>query len=231
MWFKFNGISSKEFPDLVVKKLPTISSTPNLLEEISIEGKGSAFRIKGKKLRNKTIECYLRTNVNIDAIIEWLGTDQEVTMVTSDEPDKTYYVRVNEEIAFSKASRLRVFSIPLTIMPYKYDADTKIEFQDGQEFTVDNNNSLSCYPYILLSNPSSQISISLDGEEICSVGPIEEGVDTSIHIDCQRYKVYNNRNVMYNVKMKGDFFSLEKGEHIITISGSAGTFFPMFRWR
>lgn len=246
MWFELNGKSSEEFKNLVVKKLPVISSTPSVYEEIEIPGRGNVYRRKGRKNRDKSIECYLRNADDIDNIISWLSVDEEVVLKTSDEPDMSYYVRINDEINFEKAHRLRVFSIPLIIMPYKYDLDSVFTVTSGTKLNISKDCSLECYPLIELYDiNSSIIGIYVNGDWISNIIPPDTA--NKINIDSQRFKITDQNGEMLNKWMNGDFpifkevlhevkvdedgNKVEKECVSIRITGASANVYPRYRWR
>lgn len=114
-----NGISSTEFPGLLIQTLPPIVK-PKMRSNIeTIDGRdGDMVTVLGYSSYEKEFLIGLSYKYNIDDIIAFLNTHGTVTF--SNESGKYYRYQILEQIDFEKLIRFKTARVKMHVQPFKY---------------------------------------------------------------------------------------------------------------
>ena len=213
----WNNKDSREIKGLLISELPPITKPQLRVKETVIDGvDGSIIEELGYESYDKTISIGLNIGADIDSVIEYLSGSGEI--IFSNEPTKYYKAQIINRIDYARLARYRVANVAFRVQPFKYATD---EFEisnnaNKTEMTVVNIGNHTSKPIITIKG-SGLVELSVNGALICRYA-FPSGEDAVI-IDSEKQDAYYG-NLLKNRNMIGDFPSLEKGNNVISWSGT-----------
>ena len=187
------------------------------VEETVIGGvDGSIIEELGYESYDKTVTVGLRVGADVDKIIEFFTGNGE--LVFSNEPDKYYIARIIKRVDYQRLLRYRVATVTFRVQPFKYD---RVEIareatSERQSMIVENLGNHTSKPLIILSG-SGTVELSVNGNVVCRYTfPSDEN---SVWIDSEKQDAYWG-DTLKNRNMIGEFPVFEKGNNVITWSGT-----------
>lgn len=187
MGFVFNGTTSKSMG--VLTKMTTENRVPDLNNyTIEIAGKNGLLDL-GSTLSERIIEisCLIppkKTDAALlaakDGIVDWLNPDRDVcALILDTEPERVYYARLQDGVAFSKVAR-HSSEFDLTFFcpdPFGYAIDDEVFeiTKEGADTVTRKLGNTSSDPVYLLrgaidSSSSSHITITTNNSELKIAG-------------------------------------------------------------
>ena len=213
----WNGKDSREIKGLLISELPPISKPRMRVKETVIDGvDGSIIEELGYESYDKPIAIGLKIGADIDEIIEYFIGNGEV--IFSNEPNKYYRASIINGIDYARLSRYRVAKIIFRVQPFKYDNEELEIYNNanGQEMNVVNAGNYFSKPLITIKG-TGKVVLSVNGNMICDY-TFPEKEDTVI-LDCEKQDAYLG-SLLKNRNMNGDFPVLQKGNNVISWSGT-----------
>ena len=213
----WNGQDSRDLSGLLICELPPITKPNMRVKETAIDGvDGSLIEELGYESYDKTIAVGLKIGADIDKIIEYFTGNGEI--VFSNEPDKYYVARITKGIDYNRLLRYRVAVVTFRVQPFKYDRVevARQETSEKQSMTIENIGNHTAKPIITITG-SGTVELSVNGNTIFRY-EFPEGENTVV-IDSEKQDAYLG-SVLKNRNMVGEFPVFEKGNNIISWSGS-----------
>ena len=213
----WNGKDSREIKGLLISELPPITKPRVRVKETFIDGvDGSIIEELGYESYDKFITVGLKIGADVDAITEYFTGNGEI--IFSNEPNKYYRACIINGIDYARLSRFRVAKVTFRVQPFKYDYE-EIEIYantENQSISITNDGNYTAKPIITIKGEGTVV-LSLNGNMICRY-TFPSGEDTVI-LDSEKQDAYLD-NVLKNRNMVGDFPVIEKGENVISWSGT-----------
>lgn len=213
----WNNKDSREIEGLMICGLPPITKPQMRVKETVVDGvDGSLIEELGYESYDKTISIGLKSGADIDSIIGYFTGSGEI--VFSNEPDKYYKANIIKGIDYARLLRYRVANVTLRVQPFKYDrVETEIVANvDRNSVVVGNLGNHTSKPLITVAG-SGIVEFSVNGDTICRY---EFGEETeTVILDSEKQDAYLG-NVLKNRNMNGEFPVFEKGDNILSWSGT-----------
>jgi predicted phage tail component-like protein len=211
---------SRDISGLLISELPPITKPQTRVKETVIDGvDGSIIEELGYESYDKTIAVGLKIGADVDEIIEYFTGNGQITF--SNEPNKYYIARIIKNIDYLRLSRYRVATVTFRVQPFKYDnAEPEIyNTTSKQELPVVNLGNHTAKPLITIKG-TGMVELRVNGTTICRY-EFPSGENTVI-LDSEKQDAYLG-NILKNRNMLGDFPILQKGENVISWSGTVET--------
>ena len=213
----WNNKNSQSINGLLISELPPISKPRMRVKETVIDGvDGSVIEELGYESYDKTIAVGVKNGANIDSIIEYFTGNGEV--IFSNEPNKYYRATIINGIDYARLLRYRVAMVTFKVQPFKY-ANGEVEIHTAganQEMTVTNSGNYTAKPLITIKG-SGTVVLSVNKNMVCQY-TFPNGEDT-VMLDSEKQDAYLG-SLLRNRKMYGNFPILEKGDNVISWSGT-----------
>lgn len=213
----WNNKDSRNIKGLLICELPPITKPQMRVKEMMIDGvDGSIVEELGYESYDKSIAVGLKIGADVDEIIEYFTGNGNI--IFSNEPNKYYIARIIKNIDYARLSRYRVAKVTFRVQPFKYD-NTEVEIYnlgDKKEVSVSNIGNYTAKPLITIKGTGTVV-LSVNGNTICRY-TFPSGEDTVI-LDSEKQDAYLG-NVLKNRNMVGDFPVIEKGDNVISWSGT-----------
>lgn len=213
----WNKKDSRNINGLLISELPPVTKPQMRVKETVIDGvDGSIIEELGYESYDKTVAIGLKIGADIDEIIEYFTGNGDI--IFSNEPDKYYIARIIKGIDYGRLSRYRVAKVTFRVQPFKYDND-EIEisnYNNSQELSVSNIGNHTAKPLITIKGTGT-VALSVNGNAICRY-EFPNGGDTVI-LDSEKQDAYFG-SVLKNRNMVGEFPILQKGNNVISWSGT-----------
>lgn len=170
--FYFNGVNSKDAYGVIVQYKPTRKpASRNILVGSPTNRNGSIIRDLGTYPNtNIELSCWFKLGKStVDDINDWLNTPDYVDFIPWYDPDFTYRVKVSEEPEMGYASadnNYVVFSLKLTVLPFKYQTTT---YKTAQTIT---SGSIITNPFKYNAFPIFNITSAGAGDVVLTVGGV-----------------------------------------------------------
>jgi phage-related protein len=177
---------------------------------------GSIIEELGYESYDKPIVVGLKIGADVDEITEYFTGNGEV--IFSNEPTKYYRASIINGIDYARLARYRVAKIVFRVQPFKYDNE-ELELYNNvnsQEMNVVNTGNYMAKPLITLKGTGAVV-LSVNGNMICRY-TFPEGEDTVI-LDGEIQDAYLG-SLLKNRNMEGDFPVLQKGNNVLSWSGT-----------
>lgn len=213
----WNNKNSQSINGLLISELPPISKPQMRVKETVVDGvDGSVIEELGYESYNKTIAVGLKNGADVDEIIEYFTGNGEITF--SNEPNKYYRATIINGIDYARLLRYRVATVTFRVQPFKYaKGEEEIFSNDGeQQITVTNNGNYTAKPLITIKG-AGMVILSVNGNMVCQY-TFPDGEDT-VMLDSEKQDAYLG-SLLRNRTMYGDFPILEKGDNVISWSGT-----------
>lgn len=208
-YFIFKGISSDNFKNLIIEKLPPIVAPPLRFEKHEIDG-SSIIEIEelGYDTYDRPILLGFRDH-NIYEISNWLKGKGR--LILSNEPDKYYDAVILDRIDYNQVLRFTKAEISFLVQPYKHAVDE----EETEARTLINQGNTECLPLMTIYG-SGKVSVFVNDIKQCDIT-----VDNYVTLDGEEKEAYkgdlsNRRNRV----MIGDFPVFKPGENEITFTGN-----------
>lgn len=226
-YFIMDGIHSKDLGIKVIK-LPKISRAKERVNKYEIAGRsGSLYEFENTfDNYQKTVECILLPNANIDNLFNVLRGTKE--FIFSNELDKKYKVMISNVIDLDYVLRkYKSFILQFDTFPFKYSASELADFLEiTKATTIYNKGNLKSEPIITIFG-RGDINININNK-IYSLSNVNE----KITINSEIMEVYKNNENQNNKYTADDFPLLDVGENNISWSGEVVKIEiePKWRW-
>lgn len=244
-YFIFNDIDSRDM-GVVVRALPPLVRPTERITQVTVPGRhGKLIMTEGDEPTydnyTKTVDCYIRPDVDIAELLNWLRGSGKV--IFSNDPEYAYSARIYSEISLEKIMRghqHRAFSLSFLCDPCKEQAipDPAV----SMALVDSNNNDLTSGT---LYNPGNiparpLITVTVEGTLTLTVNDVEftvtdtnNGASATIKIDCDA-EMATNADGTANLTSYtyGYFPTLVPGLNTIEWDGdlTALTILPRWRW-
>lgn len=213
----WKGKNSQNINGLLICELPPITKPKVRVKETVIEGvDGSIIEELGYESYDKTIAVGLKNGADIDKVIEYFTGNGQI--IFSNEPNKYYIARQISGIDYARLLRYRTAKVTFRVQPFKYD-NTEVEIYNSpnkQELSITNLGNHTAKPIITIKGTGT-VELRVNGNAICRY-TFPSGEDTVI-LDSEKQDAYWG-NLLKNRAMTGDFPILEKGNNVISWSGT-----------
>ena len=227
----WNGKNSQDLKGLIISELPHISRPAMRVQITEVEGKNGDFIDDiGYSSYDKSLKIGLYGDYDIDEISSFFSGSGEV--IFSNEPDKYYSAKINEQIDFERLVKFRTATVKFHTQPFKYlvgeqAVETEITGETTQ-ILITNQGLEKSKPVITLTG-SGKVEVSVNGYAQFEVN-IDDGYITVDSLLEECYK--DNLNTLKNRSMGGEFPTLNTGENMITWTGNLTKIkiHPMSRW-
>jgi predicted phage tail component-like protein len=162
------------------------------------------------------------------AISAWLFSENEETLIFSDEPTKEYRVRFNSNADLEQIIDMGQGQISFTAFdPFAYDTYETTKLGAGDSDTYENTGTFKTYPRIRIVPNATVNSIKIFNETNGQTISYNASVPawSVIIFDCEENRVYmeaTGESVMQNIDLSTEFFALEVGSNTIRVEPSAG---------
>lgn len=229
-WINWKGIKSDTFKELVICELPPIVKPEMKAKAIHIDGiDGSIIEELGYQSYDKPIIIGLKRGYDIDNIIEYFSGSGEV--IFSNEPDKKYRAVIVNGVDYERALRYRVAKVIFHTQPYKYSATETTKSVDTStltSYTINNKGNTKSKPKMAITG-SGEIEVKLNGITQF-IYNFPDG-ETTVTFDSELQDAYDD-GILKNRNMNGNFIELEKGDNVISWTGTITniTFENWSRW-
>lgn len=213
----WNNKDSRDIKGLLICELPPIAKPNMRVKETVIDGAdGSIIEELGYESYDKTVSVGLKIGADVDEIIEYFTGNGEI--VFSNEPNKYYIARIVKGVEYNRLLRYRTAKVTFRVQPFKYHSTEEDRYATSasQSLIVENIGNHTAKPLITIKGEGTVV-LSLNGTAICQY-TFPEGEDTVI-IDCEKQDAYLG-TTLKNRNMIGEFPIFEKGNNIITWSGT-----------
>ena len=215
----WNNKESKDIKGLIICELPPITKPKMRVKETVIDGvDGSIIEELGYESYNKSISIGLKTNADIDEVIEYFTGNGEV--IFSNEPNKYYKARIINSIDYARLLRFRKATVTFRVQPFKYDL-LEIERQANSErnsMIIENIGNYTSKPLITITG-SGEVTLKVNGSTICTY--TFDNNDTVI-LDSEKQDAYLG-NVLKNRNMIGEFPIFQKGNNTLLCDGNVSS--------
>ena len=220
-----NGVSSKQYPSLLIEELPFIQMPQKKVEVIEMDGRSGTLTITDDCYGNtqKTMKCKLRGSENLDSISMWLQDCNKV--VFSNRPDRYYKAIINSQIDFERSlANNRSFSVTFDCQPFGYLLDnTQIDITT-KNYHFAGKGSYWSEPIITVYGYGN-INLSVNDTYITL-----KNVDEYITINTEKKRTHKESTILKDRKV-GDFPTLSPISNVITWSGSVRRIEIIPNWR
>jgi predicted phage tail component-like protein len=213
----WGGKDSRDIKGLLISELPPITKPNMRVKETVIDGvDGSIIEDLGYESYDKTIAIGLKIGADLDKIIEFFTGNGEI--VFSNEPDKYYIARIIKNIDYERLLRYRVAKVIFRVQPFKYN---RVEVpreatSERQSMIVENIGNHTSKPLITLRGAGT-VELSINDTAICQYTfPSDEN---TVLLDSEKQDAYWG-DTLKNRNMYGEFPVFEKGNNVISWSGS-----------
>lgn len=213
----WNNKDSREIEGLLVCNLPPITKPQMRVKETVVDGvDGSLIEELGYESYDKTVSIGLKSGADVDSIIGYFTGSGEI--VFSNEPDKYYKANIIRGIDYARLLRYRVANVTFRVQPFKYDrVETEIVANaDRKSVVVGNLGNHTSKPLITVAG-SGTVEFSVNGNTICRYDFTEE--TETVILDSEKQDAYLGI-VLKNRNMHGDFPVFEKGDNVLSWSGT-----------
>lgn len=213
----WNNQDSRSIDGLLICELPPITKPQVRVKETIIDGvDGSIIEELGYESYDKTIAVGLKIGADVDEIMEYFTGDGEI--IFSNEPNKYYIARIISRIDYARLSRYRTAKVTFRVQPFKYDNSEVELYKSGsnKEMAVVNIGNHTSKPIITIKG-SGTVELKVNGTAICRYTFPNEG--DMVIIDSEKQDAYYGNQLM-NRNMIGDFPVLQKGDNVISWSGT-----------
>ena len=208
---------SREIEGLIICELPPITKPNMRVKETVIDGvDGSIIEELGYESYDKTISIGLKVGANIDNIIEYFTGSGDI--IFGNEHNKYYKARIIKNIDYKRLLRYRTATVTFRVQPFKYDG-TEVDMvvtSENQNLIVHNDGNYTAKPLITIVGEGT-VELSISGNAICRY-TFPTGEDTVI-LDSEKQDAYLG-STLKNRNMVGDFPVFEKGNNVLTWSGT-----------
>lgn len=212
--FTFNNIVSSSY-DIIIKKMPPITSPLRNIETIKIDGRNGNLHIDNGTydVKNITIECVVTTNDHINDIKGWLTGIGTISFST--EPNVVYDCVVKNQIALDKyLTHLREFPLQLELFPIGKSTTLTTVTKTTSPATFTVGGTIGAKP-ILEVKGTGEATITLNGTAFTL-----STCDTTAYIvDCDLQNV-TKASVQKNSEFVGTFPSLIIGTNNLSWTGT-----------
>jgi len=230
--FNFGGKNSYSDYGIVISKRPDIPSPKRRVNYIDIPGRSSSVRYDEKTYGDITIsvECGLKSREDlmgkIDEIKGWLFNTGESELTFSFQEDRKYIAQVVNSIDFNQVFKyLSKFPIVFNCRPFKYALqNTLITLTQSGEI-INNPGTIESSPVITVYG-TGDITLNINGRGIQLYGITNKIIINSEIMDC-----YDDAMSNLNFKMAGEFPKLDKGENILSFTGTVVKIEVLPNWR
>lgn len=206
-YFIYNNRDSRDY-DIVVNKLPPISSAPKRYEEVVVAGKdGATFNEEGYSTYEKQLTITIMDKNKIDEILEWLQGNGQITF--SNEPDKYYNVYFLNSVEINREKTQSTLN--MIVQPYKYSNNETII----NTLIVVNEGNVISNPWMRITG-SGTIILKINNVNVCT---LDLSVISSIDLDSDLQEAFNNGQLA-NRKMNGEFPRFKPGINTISCTGN-----------
>ena len=206
-YFIYNNRDSRDY-NIVVNKLPPISSAPKRYEEVVVTGKdGATFNEEGYSTYEKQLTITIMDKTKIDEILEWLQGNGKITF--SNEPDKYYNVHILNSVEINREKTQSTLN--MIAQPYKYSTNEKII----NTFIVVNEGNTTSNPWMKITGSGTVILI-INNVNVCT---LDLSVINNIELDSDLQDAFSNGQLA-NRKMNGEFPHFKPGINTIAYTGN-----------
>jgi predicted phage tail component-like protein len=213
----WNNKDSREIKGLLISELPPITKPNMRVKETVIDGvDGSIIEELGYESYDKSITVGLKVGANVDDILGYFTGNGEV--VFSNEPDKYYVARIIKGIDYKRLLRYRVATVTFRVQPFKYNRIEIVRESTSERTSmiVENLGNHTAKPLITITG-SGKVELRVNGISLFTYEfPAGEN---SVIIDSEKQDAYLG-SVLKNRNMVGEFPILEKGNNVISWSGT-----------
>lgn len=167
--FIFAGINSRQFGVLYQIRPDRVTPVRRFGLATPSNRNGTVYH-DTQKYDNKalSLECFFvdkPSQNQLDAVTEWLDSSDYQDLQLYYDNGFTYRAIVSDAITFSSIGAYHevfVFSIPLTILPFKYLTSGLTQLDIGTGASISNPTKYPAYPKIVLSG-SGSITLTVNG--------------------------------------------------------------------
>lgn len=214
----FNGKDSRDIKGLLISELPPIIKPKMRAKETVIDGvDGSIIEELGYESYDRTVIIGLKIGADVDKITEFFTGNGQA--VFSNEPDKYYIGTIIKNIDYERLLRYRVAKVTFRVQPFKYNR-VEIERLAGTErnsMIVENLGNHTAKPIITITGTGT-IELTVNNIKILQY-TFPNLAERNVVIDSEKQDAYLG-DELRNRNMIGEFPILEKGNNVISWSGS-----------
>lgn len=180
--------NSQSLPDYIsVLEVTGRSLSPNEINTMSVSGMDGSY-IQGKRKPGVSLKVKIMMRLEssedlreaIDELNEFFDTEEEVPIIFSDEPNKTYYGMMSDISEGIEVEGTHIVTITFFRSdPYKYGPEESMEFQSDAD-SVDNQGKATAFPVFELEvhEPTTFAMIQNQRQEYMMIGtPAEDDVE------------------------------------------------------
>ena len=213
----FDGKDSREIKGLLISELPIISKPNMRAKETVIDGvDGSTIEELGYESYDKDIVIGLKIGADLDKVTEFFTGKGKI--VFSNEPDKYYVGQFIKNIDYSRLLRYRVAKVTFRTQPFKYNrVEVAREATAARtSMIVENIGNHTSMPLITIKG-SGTVELTVNGDKVCRY-TFPNG-ENAVLLDGEKQDAYWE-NTLKNRNMYGEFPIFEKGNNVISWSGT-----------
>lgn len=214
-WFEFKGIRSDEM-GILIRQMPTRSLPGRNVTRKTVSGRNGtlAYGDITYKDVNVRLECDIRDESNIAAILGWLTGDGRLRF--SDEPEYEYQASIDKEYSRSSIQpRLsgQRFTVSWVCHPFRY------QHPEAEEITITTNGKELTNPGTAPAQP--KIEIRGSGDFSLTIGMqtvfFNDVTGGGIIIDSELGDALTlDGDLLANDHMDGDLFEIQPGYNVVS---------------
>lgn len=190
-YFLFNGIKSTDM-GIIVSELPSITKPPKLYEKYDVQGaEKSIIYDLGYQSYTKQMTIGLKSTADVNLIMSWLSGSGK--FITSDEPDKYYYVQFLDQQNYEKLARFRQATITMLCQPYKYKvSEVALAFTGSK--TISNTGNTPTRPTLKLYG-TGNASCTFNGITVFTILGMSGYITIdALNRECKKDDMFKNRS-------------------------------------
>lgn len=212
--FTFNGTASTTY-DIIVKKLPVITTPERDIESIKIDGRNGNLHIDNETYEsyNATMEIIINDLTELDAIKGWLTGIG--TIIFSDRPTLQYTAVIKNQLSYDMyAYNSKVIPIQMELSPIGLSTTETTVTKTTSPATFVVAGTFGVKPTLEIKG-TGEATITLNGTDFT----LADCTSTAYIVDCDLMNVTKSSTNVNN-DFEGDFPSLIVGTNNLSWTGT-----------